>query len=148
MKKHTKRMTAAEEAWSLLFHLVLAQKARFGAAMAELELTPVLAHALRRLEPNRPIQMNELADALYCDASNVTGIVDRLEARGLVERRPARHDRRVKALVLTPEGVELRAKVTARMSEPPEAIAELSAIDQRLLRDVLRRALRGERPAA
>ena len=32
--------------------------------------------------------MSALAEALYCHASNVTGIVDRLEPRGLVERRP------------------------------------------------------------
>ena len=40
--------------------------------------------------------MSALAHALHCDNSNVTGIVDRLEAAGLVERRAAEHDRRVK----------------------------------------------------
>ena len=45
--------------------------------------------------------MSELANALFCDNSNVTGIVDRLEERGLVRREAAEGDRRVKLLVLT-----------------------------------------------
>jgi MarR family transcriptional regulator, organic hydroperoxide resistance regulator len=57
-----------------------------------------------------------------------------------VERRPGERDRRVKELLLTPEGVELRARVLERMWEPPQALAGLSARDQRALRDILRRA--------
>ena len=85
--------------------------------------------------------MSALADTLLCDASNVTGIVDRLEARGLIERREAPQDRRVKMLAVTPEGTRFRAPVGRRMAKPPQAIAELSGADQRSLRDVLRRAL-------
>ena len=75
----------------------------------------------------------------------MTGIVDRLERRGLVERRSAEGDRRVKALTLTPAGVELRGEVMALMSEPPDAIASLSVADQRALRDILARAVEGLR---
>jgi DNA-binding MarR family transcriptional regulator len=89
--------------------------------------------------------MSELADALYCHASNVTGIVDRLESRGLVERRPGAGDRRVRTLVLTTEGAEVRAQVVALLSEPPEAIARLPEADQRALRDILRLALAEEK---
>jgi DNA-binding MarR family transcriptional regulator len=85
--------------------------------------------------------MSALAERLICDASNVTGIVDRLEVRGLVERRSAEGDRRVKALTITPAGVELRGVVMEIMSEPPAAIAALSPIDQRALRDILARAV-------
>jgi DNA-binding MarR family transcriptional regulator len=87
--------------------------------------------------------MSELADALYCHASNVTGIVDRLESRGLVERRPGLGDRRVKTLALTDAGTAVRARVVGLMNEPPAEIAGLSAGDQRVLRDVLGRALGG-----
>ena len=59
----------------------------------------------------------------------------------LVERRSAEGDRRVKALTLTPDGVALRDRVLEVMSEPPAAIAALSAADQRTLRDILRRAV-------
>jgi DNA-binding MarR family transcriptional regulator len=93
------------------------------------------------LDPEEPLPMSALADRLFCDASNVTGIVDRLESRGLVERGSAEGDRRVKALTLTNDGVALREQVMAVMNEPPDAIASLSAADQRALRDILARAV-------
>ena len=131
----------AREAWTLLFQLAKAKHSLLTANLAALDLTNVQAHALHLLEPERPLAMSALADALYCHASNVTGIVDRLESRGFVERRPGAGDRRVKTLALTPEGAEVRARVAELMSEPPQEIAALSAADQRALRDLLRRAL-------
>ena len=85
---------------------------------------------------------------MHCEASNVTGIVDRLEARGLIERRPSAEDRRVKMLALTEEGQELRRKIGERMNEPPPPIASLSEEDQRALRDLLARALDGAAASA
>jgi DNA-binding MarR family transcriptional regulator len=138
------RTSVAEEAWELLFRVAKAKHGVLSARLAELDLTPVQGHALRRLDPEQPLAMNALADALYCHASNVTGIVDRLESRGLVERRSGAEDRRVKTLVLTQEGTEVRARVIELLSEPPAAISSLSDADQRALRDVLRRALAEE----
>jgi MarR family transcriptional regulator, organic hydroperoxide resistance regulator len=134
----------AREAWELLFLVAKAKHGVLTARLAELDLTPVQAHALRRLDPQRPLAMSALAEALYCHASNVTGIVDRLESRGLVERTPGTDDRRVKTLVLTPEGAEVRGKVIDLLSEPPAALASLSPSDQRALRDILRRAVADE----
>ena len=136
--------SVAREAWELLFRVSKAKHGLLSARLADLDLTPVQAHALRRLDPDEPLAMSALADALYCHASNVTGIVDRLESRGLVERRPGAGDRRVKTLVLTPQGAEVRAAVVALMSEPPAEIAALPDADQRALRDILRRALADE----
>jgi DNA-binding MarR family transcriptional regulator len=85
--------------------------------------------------------MSALAGLLMCDNSNVTGIVDRLEALGLVERRPAARDRRVKAVGLTERGRELRGALQQRLSEPPPPLAGLSDEDAATLRDILRRAL-------
>jgi MarR family transcriptional regulator, organic hydroperoxide resistance regulator len=137
----TRSRTEAREAWALLWEMMLMHRAHFVAAMADLELTPVQGIVLRRLDPHRPTPMNELAEALACDASNVTGLVDRLEARGFVERRATPGDRRVKTLVLTPEGIDIRARVIRGMSDPPPGIAGLSTEDQRALRDILRRAI-------
>ena len=85
--------------------------------------------------------MGRLARSLACDASNVTGIVDRLEARGLLERQPDEADRRLKVIALTPRGAAIRVRLIERLAEPPDAIAGLSGEDQRLLCDILRRAL-------
>lgn len=136
-----REQTAARDAWRLLMELAFANKARIMESMAAFDLTPVQGHVLRILQPGQPTPMNDLAGALRCDASNVTGLVDRLEQRGLLERRPGERDRRVKELLLTPAGLDVRERVLERMSEPPEAITSLSARDQRVLRDVLRRAL-------
>ena len=132
---------AAREAQRLFFQIGMVQRTRIGGAFTELGLTFAQAHALRLLDPERPSPMSSLAELLVCDASNVTGIADRLEARGLIERRSSGADRRVKTLALTPAGVELRARVADLMSEPPAAIAALSGEDQRTLRDILRRAV-------
>jgi MarR family transcriptional regulator, organic hydroperoxide resistance regulator len=135
------RSSPAHEAQKFFFEIGMAQRTKVGAALGELGLSFPQAHALRLLDPQEPMPMSALAELLFCDASNVTGIVDRLEARGLVERRSAEGDRRVKALAITAAGVELRGGVMEIMSEPPEAIAALPQADQRALRDILARAV-------
>ena len=124
-----------------MFELIHLSKRRFMAIASEFELSPPQVMALRQLDPDEPKPMSELALALRCDNSNVTGIVDRLEDRGLVERRPGEHDRRVKMLLITERGAQVRAGLAARLDEPPEALASLSPEDQRALRDIMRRAL-------
>jgi DNA-binding MarR family transcriptional regulator len=121
--------------------LMMSHKGRWVAMAAEHEITPQQMGALHLIEPDTPVPMSDLAQSLHCDASNVTGIVDRLEARGLVERRAAPHDRRVKMIALTDEGSRVRDALHARMSQPPDALAGLPPDDQRTLRDILRRAL-------
>lgn len=128
----------AAEAWTLLQDLFMDQKPRIVAITQEFELAPQQLYAIKLLK--EPLSMGELAGKLACDSSNVTGITDRLEQRGLVERRGADWDRRVKLLVLTDEGRAIRDAVMERMSEPPELIKRLPAADQRALRDLLKRA--------
>ena len=107
----------------------------------ELHLTPSQGLALRRLDPERPLAMSTLAEALACDASNVTGIVDKLETRGLIARRGADHDRRVKTLVVTERGRALRDRLIARLQEPPPAVCALSVDVKALLTSTLRAVL-------
>src|SRR4029453_18615349 len=120
------RATPASEAWALMFELLHLSKQRFMAIASEFELSPPQVMALRQLDPEQPKPMSELAIALRCDNSNVTGIVDRLEDRGLVEPQPAEHDRRVKMLSITPRGIEVRAGLSARLAEPPEPLCALA----------------------
>ena len=132
---------AAREAQRYFFEIGMRERRRAGSALTELDLTFPQAHMLRLLEPGRPLPMSALADRLLCDASNVTGLADRLEARGLVERRTEEGDRRVKALAITPTGAAVRRRVLQIMTEPPAAIAALSEEDQVALRDILARAV-------
>src|SRR5690242_2928212 len=136
-----RRRSAAGEAWWLMHRLFVSQRTRLLAIAAEFELTRGQLMALRSLDPDQPVPMRELAETLSCDNSNVTGIIDRLEARGLVQRCPAPGDRRVKMLVVTPEGADVRRRLRERMEQPPEALQGLSADEQRTLRDLLRKAL-------
>ena len=93
------------------------------------------------MERDDPRPMHELAELLACDNSNVTGIIDRLEARGLVARQPFEQDRRVKHVVLTGQGEELRDRLLAQVGAPPAGFERLSAAEQRRLRDLLRRVV-------
>ncbi|MDQ6779223.1 MAG: MarR family transcriptional regulator [Actinomycetota bacterium] len=136
-----REQSPADEAWGILRQLLSDGRRRFIAAASEHDLHPAQAGALLQMEPRAATPMHELATKLACDNSNVTGIVDRLEARGLVTRRPYAQDRRVKHVVLTDEGAHLRARIVAHLAEPPEAIMRLSVADKRVLRDVLRRAV-------
>ena len=131
----------AEEAWALFWRIFSADKPRRMAVMSELGLSFQQSMALSRLEPDEPVPMSALATALQCDNSNVTGIVDRMEAAGLVERRAFEGDRRVKAVALTPLGELVRDQVRTHAGTPPPEIAGLSEEDATLLRDVLRRAV-------
>jgi MarR family transcriptional regulator, organic hydroperoxide resistance regulator len=131
------------ELWSLLVELGVAHvRTRFQRVIAELNLSPPQAYALRQLAPERPLPMGDLADSLACDASNVTGIIDRLERRGLVARQVSSADRRVKTLVVTAEGVAVREQLLTRLHQVPVAITELSEDERGLLADLLRRILR------
>ena len=130
-----------DDTWELLMDLVMAERARIPQIAAEFRLSPPQVHALRVLSPEQPLPMGRLACALGCDASNVTGIVDRLEKRGLIERRPSERDRRVKVLVVTAEGAQVRRRLLLRLGEPPQGIAALSPADRRRLARLLRLAL-------
>ena len=106
--------------------------------LAELDLTAPQAQLLRQLD--EPLPMAGAAERLHCDPSNITGIVDRLERRGLVQRNQTPGDRRVKELELTDEGRRVKAQVDeifAGMS----TLEPLSASDRDVLKDLLARSL-------
>ena len=81
--------------------------------------------------------MRTLAQAWACDASNVTWMVDRLERRGLVERRMLPSDRRVKTVALTPLGARAKAELFTRLHVPPDDFLALDRATLQALRDAL-----------
>jgi DNA-binding MarR family transcriptional regulator len=133
--------TAAREAWGLVWQVFLKDKRRRWAILSELGISPQQSMAIGSLKPGEPMPMSALAEALHCDNSNITGIVDRLEAAGLAQRQADARDRRVKAVVLTEQGEQMQVEIQRRAGEPPPTIASLSAEDAIALRDILTRAL-------
>ncbi|MFE7812981.1 MarR family winged helix-turn-helix transcriptional regulator [Streptomyces sp. NPDC057433] len=88
-----------------------------------------------------PLPMRKLAHRLKCEPSNVTGIVDRLESRGLVERRPDPADRRVKVAAATEEGRRVARGLRESLRFAREPLAALTEEQRRSLRDTLRTML-------
>ena len=123
----------ASRAWQLLVKFFFAQRAHVPSAGVEFDLSPAQCHVLHLIEPGRPLPMRRLAETLSCDASNVTGLIDRLESRGLVQRHASAQDRRVKALQLTPAGRQVRSKLLGQMAKRSHPLARLSARQQREL---------------
>jgi DNA-binding MarR family transcriptional regulator len=120
-------------AWQLLMKFFFAQRTHLPSCGAGFALSPVQCHVLHLIEPDRPLPMSRLAETLSCDASNVTGLVDRLESRGLVRRQPSPEDRRVKVLHLTPAGLRLRAQLLRRMAGGSRPLSRLSREQRRTL---------------
>ncbi len=109
-------------------------------AAAEHALTGAQARLLSLLSLE-PLPMRRLAQRLKCEPSNVTGIVDRLEARGLVERRPDPADRRVKLAAATDEGRRVARGLQESLRFARAPLAGLSDPERVALRDALRRML-------
>jgi DNA-binding MarR family transcriptional regulator len=121
------------EIWKALYEFFLAEHERHLESVAELGVSPGDLKALMRLVPGHREPMRALADMWRCDASTVTWIVDRLEKQGLVERQAHQTDRRVKVVVLSDRGRQLRKQLLDRFYEPPATLSELSPTDLRTL---------------
>ncbi|GGK78236.1 MarR family winged helix-turn-helix transcriptional regulator [Streptomyces flaveus] len=109
-------------------------------AAAEHALTGAQARLLSLLSLE-PLPMRRLAQKLKCEPSNVTGIVDRLESRGLVERRPDPGDRRVKLAAVTDEGRRVARSLRESLHFAREPLVGLSRDERLALRDLLLRML-------
>src|SRR5689334_2322100 len=107
------------------------------AAAARHDLTPIQAKVLVAVAT--PTPMHRIAEGLGSERSNVTGIVDRLEARGLVRREPDERDRRIKNVVATPAGRAAARGFQRALRFSAEPLAGLDERDRRQLRDLLRR---------
>ncbi|MGV9311361.1 MarR family winged helix-turn-helix transcriptional regulator [Streptomyces sp. NPDC003691] len=111
-------------------------------AAAEQSLTTAQAKVLALLT-REPLPMRQVADRMACEPSNITGIIDRLELRGLVERHPDPHDRRVKYAAATDEGAEMTGRLcgSLRAAFAREPLAGLTPLERTVLRDLLKRLL-------
>ncbi len=129
------------EARALSAQLIsVAERARvdFASVVSEVGLTPPQARAVLFLD--QPTPMRSIATHLACDASNVTGLADRLQEMGVVERVPGQ-DRRVKLLMLTDRGAALRAEVVDRVARGSTVTARLNGEERQQLSTLLDKLL-------
>ena len=127
----------ARQVWSRMFDFLMRTAPERTRSLGRRGLTPNDARALSSLDRVAGRPMRELAEEWECDASNATWIVDRLERFGLAERRPVPDDRRVRQVVLKPEGERLRAELLEEFHTPPADLLRLSRKDLEALARLL-----------
>lgn len=129
----------AAEVWKAIFDFIVTTAPQRNRYLGEIGLTPNDARTLQSLTLHEGRSMGSLAEEWKIDASTATWIVDRLESRGLVQRRPHPSDRRSKLVVLTAKGARLKARNLERMYIPPAALLDLDLSDLIALRDATAR---------
>src|SRR5262245_21388213 len=127
----------ARDAWRAMRTLVLERNDRRGEVAARLGMSFLRVKAITHLS-DAPMTMRELAALLAVDAPYTTVVVDDLESRGLVERRPDPADRRRKIVAVTPSGRRLARPAARQLDKPPAALTALSAEDLAHLDRIMR----------
>jgi DNA-binding MarR family transcriptional regulator len=121
-------------------------QAHFTALAGEHSLSAIQAKVLLQLDPDQPVTMRALAARLQYDPSNLTGVIDRLEALGAVRRQPDPNDRRVRGLILTAAGARMRDPFWQQLINDAGPLGQLDAGDLEQLRAILRSAIAEPEP--
>jgi DNA-binding MarR family transcriptional regulator len=111
---------------------------------AGIEVTPPDLLAMFKLDG--AIAMKDLAQRMGCDASFITTIADNLERRGFMRREPSQRDRRVKNLVLTPEGEAAKERLMAQLAVMMPWCYALDDAERQDFLGLLRKMLAAARP--
>ncbi len=99
-----------------LLDFLMTAKQHLVAIGSEFGLTSIQAITLMLIDEARPHPMKNFCTLFHCDASNVTGIVDGLEQKGLVSRQNSPADRRVKTIQLERAGKQLQEQIIERLA--------------------------------
>jgi DNA-binding MarR family transcriptional regulator len=126
-----------EELVSRLMDLFARSLDHQGVCLETLELTYAQAKLIWRLNAGDTPSLKEAARRCGVDPSNLSGVVDQLTERGLMTSRPAQHDKRVRIVRLTGEGVRMRKRLLACLAANP-TVASLSPERQKQLLEILR----------
>jgi DNA-binding MarR family transcriptional regulator len=134
------------EVVGLWFEMQARLEAHFSALAAQYGLSAVQAKVLLVMQPDGAMTMRTLAGQLQYDASNLTGVVDRLEEMGAVRRQPQPHDRRAKSVMLTGEGRRVRQAFWERLTSNTGPLGSLDSRELTSLRRLLRSAMQSATP--
>jgi DNA-binding MarR family transcriptional regulator len=134
---------AGREAWKMIADLMFSGQVagRFHEACGAVGVAPGAFKLLAKMEPGVGVPMRDFADRFGFDASYVTSLADALEEKGWVRREAHPTDRRVKMLMITGAGEAAKQEAYRLLYEPPQSLDELTAAEQRELRDLLRKFL-------
>ncbi|MEU6080395.1 MarR family transcriptional regulator [Streptomyces sp. NPDC047108] len=127
----------SSEVISLFAKITTRYSREYEAAAAQHDITPQQVKVLLALDET-PLPMRRIAERVGAEPSNLTGVIDRLQARGLVERRPDPNDRRVKLLATTEAGEAAAKDLQGRLCFASDPLVALGDDQRRELRDLLR----------
>jgi len=132
------------EVVGLWFRMQAQLEAHFTELAAQYDLSAGQAKVLLQLPADGATTMRTLAGQLQYDASNLTGVVDRLEAMGAVRRQPHPQDRRVKRVELTDDGRRLRDAFWGKLTNRSGPLGRLDSRELISLRTLLLSAMRAQ----
>ena len=136
------KATVPTEPGELVMHVARRLRRTFAASLEPLGLVPHQARALRVVCAHDGARLSDVAAALRIAPRSGTEVVDGLQAKRLVARRPDPADRRAALVVPTEEGRQLNEQITQMRQEgADELFAPLDAADRRMLTDLLQRLL-------
>ena len=105
---------------------------------AAFDVTPVQYAALLAVHENPEIDATRLSDLIAFDRSTLGNVLERLEKKGLVQRKPGRDDKRTKLLRITPQGTALLERIEKAVENAQERIlAPLNKTQQRQFMELL-----------
>jgi DNA-binding MarR family transcriptional regulator len=122
------------------FELLMLHRANFRGLISQTGLSGTQLQVLMAVG-ERPMTMRELSTAALTEPSNLTGVVDKLEARGLVARKASTEDRRSKQVSATRAGAAFRQDLLDHIKEPVPWMRALTQADQKRLLEIVRRAV-------
>jgi len=112
--------------------------------LSEEDLTRPQYQALRCVAEGGPTPMKGISDRLLVTPANITGIIDRLESKGLLKRKVQHWDRRATIIELTPKGVTVQKRVSSKYKEfMQDSLKVLTRDEQETLRDILAKLHKG-----
>lgn len=141
-KRGSEHLRLEGEVVGLWFQMHARLEAHFTELAAQHGLSAVQAKLLLQLPADGAATMRTLASQLQYDASNLTGVVDHLEAMGAVRRQPHPQDRRVKRVELTDEGRRVRAAFWEKLTNRSGPLGRLNSRELISLRTLLSSAMR------
>ncbi|MFC1400148.1 MULTISPECIES: MarR family winged helix-turn-helix transcriptional regulator [Streptacidiphilus] len=130
------------EVVDLMANLVALFHKEYEEAASARSLTGAQAKVLALLRRG-PMPMRQIAQTLSCEPSNITGIVDRLELRGLVARQADPDDRRIKRVAATEAGRTASEELRESLNFARAPLAALEPTEREQLRDLLQRIVEG-----